>query len=368
MSTDAAPRIDAIEARAYTIPTDQPESDGTLAWHATTIVVVHARGGGRTGLGYTYAAPAAAGVVADKLADVVVGRDAMQTGAAWSAMLGAIRNLGQTGIAAMAVSAVDVALWDLKARLLDRAVVDVLDAVHDRIAIYGSGGFCSYTDEQLTDQLAGWVDQGIPRVKIKTGRDPERDRHRLDVARAAIGDATELFVDANGAFGPKQAVRWAEIYRGHDVRWFEEPVSSDDLAGLRFVREHAPAGLDVAAGEYGWSLPYFHHMLEAQAVDCLQVDVTRCGGISAFLRAGALCDARSMDLSAHCAPQLSAHAAAGVWHFRHVEYFHDHDRIERMLFDGCLDPQPGGVLCPDRSRPGLGLTLKDADAEQWQVA
>lgn len=368
MSISAAPRIDAIEARAYTIPTDQPESDGTLAWDATTIVVVHARAGGHTGLGYTYAAPAAAGVVADKLADVVEGRDAMQPGAAWSAMLGAIRNLGQTGIAAMAVSAVDVALWDLKARLLDRAVVDVLDAVHDGVAIYGSGGFCSYTDEQLTEQLAGWVDQGIPRVKIKTGRDPDRDPHRLDVARAAIGDATELFVDANGAFGPKQAVRWAEIYRDHDVRWFEEPVSSDDLTGLRFVREHAPAGLDVAAGEYGWALPYFHHMLDAQAVDCLQVDVTRCGGISAFLRAGGLCDARSMDLSAHCAPQLSAHAAAGVWHFRHIEYFHDHNRIERMLFDGCLDPQPGGMLCPDRSRPGLGLTLKEADAERWRTA
>jgi L-alanine-DL-glutamate epimerase-like enolase superfamily enzyme len=125
--------------------------------------------------------------------------------------------------------------------------------------------------------------------------------------------------------------------------------------------------MDVAAGEYGYDLPYFHRMLTAEAVDCLQADVTRCGGFTAFTRVGALCDARAMDLSAHCAPQLSAHACTTVWHLRHLEYFHDHVRIEHLAFDGCLEPQPGGVLVPDRSRPGLGLTLKERDLERWRV-
>jgi L-alanine-DL-glutamate epimerase-like enolase superfamily enzyme len=306
-------------------------------------------------------------VVNGKLADVVTGHDALRVGEAWAAMWPAVRNYGQTGVVAMAISAVDIALWDLKARLLDLPLVDALDSVHDATPIYGSGGFCNYTDEQLTDQLQGWVEAGIPRVKIKTGREPQRDRHRLAVARSAIGDGVELFTDANGAFTRKQALQWADIYRDFDVHWFEEPVSSDDLAGLRLLRDRGPGGIDIAAGEYGWNLPYFERMLDAHAVDCLQADVTRCGGISGFLRVGALCDARTLDLSAHCAPQISAQASTGVWHLRHLEYFHDHNRIEHLVFDGCLEPEPGGLLRPDRSRPGCGLTVKKADIEQWRV-
>lgn len=359
--------VESVTARLYTVPTDRPEADGTLTWDATTMLLVTVRAGGVTGLGYSYTQAGAAGVVTGLLAGVVSGRDALDVGSAWAAMWHAVRNQGQTGLVAMAVSAVDIALWDLKSRLLGVPLVVAIDAVHEGTPVYGSGGFCNYSDAQLHDQLAGWVEAGIPRVKIKTGREPDRDEHRLRVAREAIGPEVELFVDANGAYSRAQARRWAEIYADHDVRWFEEPVSSDDLEGLRWVREHAGGGVEIAAGEYGWQLPQFHRMLEAEAVDCLQADVTRCGGITGLLRVGALCDARSMDLSAHCAPQLSAHACTGLWHLRHLEYFHDHDRIEHLLFDGCLEPE-GGRLVPDRSRTGHGLELKESDADQWRVA
>jgi L-alanine-DL-glutamate epimerase-like enolase superfamily enzyme len=279
----------------------------------------------------------------------------------------AVRNFGQTGLVSMAISAVDIALWDLKARVLGQSLADILDAVHDSIPIYGSGGFCSYTDAELTDQLSAWAEAGIPRVKIKVGREPQRDHERLAVARKAIGDDVELFVDANGAFTRSEAVRWSSVYAAHDVRWYEEPVSSDDLEGLRLVRHRAPAGVEVAAGEYGWNLPYFQRMLDAGAVDCLQADVTRCGGISALKRVGALCDARSIDVSAHCAPQVSAHACTALWRLRHLEYFHTHNRIENAAFDGCLEPQPGGFLKPDRSRPGTGLAVKREDIDKWRV-
>lgn len=362
------PVVESIEGFAYSIPTEQPESDGTLAWDSHTMVLVRANAGGQTGIGYSYSQAAAVQVISGKLADVVSGRDALAVQAAWSAMWQAVRNYGQTGVVSAAISAVDNALWDLKARLLGVPLVDVLDSVHEATPIYGSGGFCNYTDEQLAGQLRFWVDAGIPRVKMKTAREPERDRHRLEVARSAIGDDVELLVDANGAFGRSEALRWADIYREYDVRWFEEPVSSDDLAGLRLLRDRSPGGLDITAGEYGWNLPYFQHMLDAGAVDCLQADVTRCGGISGFLRVGALCDARSMELSAHCAPQVSAQACTGVWHLRHLEYFHDHNRIEHLVFDGCLEPEPGGTLRPDRSRVGCGLDVKWTDIEQWRVA
>jgi len=359
--------IERVEVAAYEVPTDAPESDGTLAWDSTTMVLVQVHAAGKTGIGYTYADPAAAAVISGKLAGVVEGRDAHAPAAAWAAMQHAVRNLGKPGLVAEAISAVDVALWDLHSRLLDIPLVEAIGAVHDATPIYGSGGFTSYDDKQLTDQLSNWADAGIPRVKMKVGRDPSADEHRLKRARKAIGDDVELFVDANGAYSRKQALEWAERFAEHDVRWFEEPVSSDDLEGLRLLRDRGPGGLDITAGEYGYHLPYFQTMLDAGAVDCLQADVTRALGISGVLRVAALCDARSIDLSLHCAPQVSAHVGTAIWHLRHLEYFHDHVRIEGMAFDGVLSPEPGGLLRPDRGRAGLGLTLRTADLEQYRV-
>ena len=149
--------------------------------------------------------------------------------------------------------------------------------------------------------------------------------------------------------------------------WFEEPVSSDDLEGLRWLRDHVPPGMDIAAGEYGYMLPYFQHMLDAGAVtSCLQADVTRCGGITPFLKVAALCEARSIELSAHCGPAIHAHPCCAVAPLRHLEYFHDHTRLEAMLFDGVLTPKAGSLV-PDTSRPGNGLTLKHADAQRFAV-
>ena len=357
MSVATGTAVEQLEVFAKTIPTDAPESDGTLEWDSTTIVVVQVHAGGLSGLGYTYTHDAAARLIEDKLAPAVRGvmveRDLSP---AWHEMGDLLRNVGRPGMGFMALSAVDIALWDLKARVLGVPLVDLLGGVRDEAAIYGSGGFTSYSLERLAEQLAGWVAQGIPRVKIKVGRSPDDDPARLDAARVAIGDETALFVDANGAFDREDAVAWAERYaREWGVTWFEEPVSSADLAGLRYVRRRAP--LDVAAGEYAYVPADFRNLLDAGAVDCLQVDVTRCGGYTGFLHAAALAEQHGLEVSAHCAPQASAHVCCAVPHFRHIEYFHDHVRIERMLFGGALEPD-GGALRPDRSRPGHGLVLR----------
>jgi len=363
---DEAVPVEAVEVSAYTVPTDAPESDGTLSWDSTTLVVVQARAAGHTGLGYTYAGPPAATTVSSVLAGIVEGRDVLAVPAAWDAMQQAVRNLGRPGVVAEAISAVDVALWDLHARVLDLPLMVVLGAVHDATPIYGSGGFTSYDDAQLRAQLERWTAAGLPQVKIKVGRRPADDPHRVRLARDVVGPDVELFVDANGAYSRKQALGWAQRFAEHGVSWFEEPVTSDDLEGLALLRDHGPGGVDIAAGEYGYDLPYFHRMLAAGAVDCLQADVTRCGGITALTRVAALCDARAMDLSLHCAPQVSAHAGAAIWHLRHLEYFHDHVRIEAMAFDGVLAPQ-SGALRPDRSRPGHGLVLRERDMEPLRV-
>jgi L-alanine-DL-glutamate epimerase-like enolase superfamily enzyme len=202
-------------------------------------------------------------------------------------------------------------------------------------------------------------------VKIKIGSEPERDPERVMQAKSAIGDS-ELFVDANGAFSVKQALMFLEQCEDADIRWFEEPVTSDDLSGLRFVHERTVAALDVAAGEYIYTSDDARRMLEAGAVDVLQADATRCGGITGFLQVGALCEAHHTDLSAHCAPALHRHVGCAVPRLRHIEWFHDHVRIEQMLFDGAPVPRDGAIE-PDLGRDGLGLTFKRRDAERFRI-
>lgn len=362
---DSTAPIEAVEANAYRIPTDAPESDGTLEWDSTTLVVVRVHGGGQHGIGYTYADAATALLVRDRLAPLLAGRDALATGARWLDMVRAIRNLGRPGIASMAIAAVDVALWDLKAQCLRVPLAALLGAVRDSVPVYGSGGFTSYGIDTLCEQLSGWTEAGIRMVKMKVGREPLQDAARARAAREAVGDA-DLFVDANGAYERKQALELAQAFADAGVSWFEEPVSSDDLDGLRLLRDRAPPGMAVTAGEYGYDLPYFRRMLQAGAVDVLQADATRCAGVTGFVGVAALCEAFNVPLSSHCAPTLHLPLCCAARPALHLEYFHDHARIERQLFDGAIAPEHG-QLAPDSSRPGLGIAFRDRDAACYAI-
>jgi L-alanine-DL-glutamate epimerase-like enolase superfamily enzyme len=361
--------IESVEAAVYTMPTDAPEADGTLSWDSTVMTVVRVQASGTWGTGWTYGSAACGTVVTGKLAAIVRGRDPMDVAGAWEAMVRAVRNDGRPGAVGYAISAVDVALWDLKARLLGVPLPRLLGAVRTEVPVYGSGGFTTYDERQLTDQLSGWaLDQRIPRVKIKVGESwgtaPGRDLERITQAREVIGPETELYVDANGGYTRKQAIRVMAAAADLGVRWLEEPVSSDDLDGLREIRDAVPA--EVTAGEYGYDLTYFRRMCAAGAVDCLQADVSRCGGITEWLRVAAVAASYGLQVSGHCAPHLHAAVATAVPNLRHLEWFHDHVRIESMFFDGALDPA-GGTIRPDPDAPGLGLTLRTADAERYRT-
>jgi L-alanine-DL-glutamate epimerase-like enolase superfamily enzyme len=360
------PTITQVRVSAFKIPTATPESDGTLKWETTTLVLVEVDGGGKTGIGFSYADTATAKLIHGKLADIIIGRNALAVSDCRDAMITAIRNLGRPGICSMAISAVDNALWDLKARLLELPLVSLLGQVRSGVSIYGSGGFTSYSITELQDQLAGWAANGITSVKMKVGRKPDKDIARVTAAREAIGETEKLFVDANGAYSHKQALAMALSFAEMGVSWFEEPVSSDDLEGLRLIRDRAPPGMDISAGEYGYDSIYFRRMLQAGAVDVLQADATRCGGITGFMQAAALCQAFNLPLSGHCAPSIHVHPCCAATPVRNIEYFYDHVRIEKMLFEGALDPQ-NGLLIPDLTRPGLGLELKKADATQYAI-
>jgi L-alanine-DL-glutamate epimerase-like enolase superfamily enzyme len=365
-SSTAVP-VRRLDVRAYRVPTETPnESDGTLVWDATTLVLVELEAGGWTGLGYTYADTATATLIRDTLHDVVVGANAFEHGAIWANMVAKVRNLGREGITAMAISAVDIALWDLRGKMLGAPVADLLGIAREHVPVYGSGGFTSYDLTALTSQLGGWVAAGIPRVKMKIGREPAADVRRIAAARHAIGDEAELFVDANGAYAVKQALELAAQFEASRVSWFEEPVYHQDFHGLAAVRERAPAIMEVAAGEYGYAPYHFARMLEARTVDVLQADATRCGGFTGFLAVDGLCQSALVPLSTHCAPYVHLHAAAAAKMLRHMEFFFDHVRIEKMFFDGPAEPV-NGTLEPDLSRPGIGLEFRRSDAAAFEV-
>lgn len=358
-------KIFKVKARAFTIPTDQPEADGTLSWTKTTLVLAEISAGDKVGLGYTYADASLVKLIEGTLAGKVEGEDAMDIPRINATLWGAVRNLGRSGLAACAISALDIALWDLKAKLLDLPLATLLGRRRDAATVYGSGGFTSYDNETLQRQLACWVeDDGCKAVKMKIGSEPERDPDRMKAAREAIGEETRLYVDANGAFDPRGALHMGKVLEEFGVRWYEEPVSSDDREGMAFVREHIGPDIDIAAGEYSYTLDDVRMMLKADAVDVQQVDITRAGGVTAFMQAAAMCDAHHIDLSGHCAPSAHLHAACAAPRFRNLEYFHDHVRIEHMLFEGSPKARNGKIE-PDLSRPGLGLVFKEKEAEAY---
>jgi L-alanine-DL-glutamate epimerase-like enolase superfamily enzyme len=357
-TTHATPRVEGLEVRVFEVPTDQPESDGTLEWDSTTVIVVEAFNGREKGLGYTYGDRAVATLIESKLSDLVRGADAMRPPTTWVEMRRELRNAGQPGAGAMAVSAVDVALWDLKARLLGLSLADTLPRFRDSVPIYGSGGFTSYDAARLREQARGWVRAGMRSVKIKVGREPEIDPERIKLVRDVIGPNAELMVDANGAYGSvAEALQHAQRFHELDVVWLEEPLPNDDPGGLAALRRERPAGIEIAAGEYNWSLHDAERLLADETVDVLQSDVTRCGGLTELLRIDGLCRAHGVPFSAHCAPAISAHACCAMESLKHLEYFHDHVRVESMLFEGVLEPSEG-CLTPDGSRAGLGLELR----------
>jgi L-alanine-DL-glutamate epimerase-like enolase superfamily enzyme len=349
-------RIEQLEVDVYTVGTPEPEADGTLTWEATTAVVVHAHARDRVGLGWSYSSAAAAAVITELFAPVVTGRDAFDVTGAWESMRRCARNVGTRGLVMQALSAVDIALWDLKAKLREAPLSIMLGQVRAAVPIYGSGGFTNLDDSRLSEQVAFWRSVGCRAMKIKIGQDRgsdvTRDLQRVNLLRELAGDTVALMVDANGGYSPAQARRVGASLDGLGVVWFEEPVSSDDIEGLAAVR--GAVRCDVAAGEYVSDV-YDARRL-APVVDCLQLDVTRCGGYTGWLAAASIAAAHNLEVSAHCAPALHAPVAAAITNIRHIEYFIDHTRLEPKLFAG-LPTAAGGLLTPVITRPGHGMSL-----------
>jgi L-alanine-DL-glutamate epimerase-like enolase superfamily enzyme len=362
MSRSPGARVEAVHALAHTVPTEVPESDGTFEWDRTTLMLALATSEETTGIGYIYGDAEVAHLVDNVLTPVVVGCGATAPAAAWekaarrtqrragradgtSHFRGRHRPVGPRGTTSRRAPGVPVRRVPHRLPGLRKRRVHLLPPARFRA------------------QLAGWVDAGFTAVKIKAGRDQGEDDVRVGAARATLGPEATLMVDANGAYTPAEAVQRAHVFADHGVSWLEEPVTSDDVDGLRFVRDHAPAGMLVAAGEYAFHPWTARQLLQARAVDVLQLDPTRCLGYTGLLMAADAAAAAHVPISTHTAPQLHVHVHAGVRDLQSLEWFHDHERIENLLFAGTALP------CEDRAgvdltQPGNGLTRRDTTAKR----
>lgn len=348
-------KVERLDVSTFTIPTPQPESDGTAEWSSTTMVLVEVEAGGERGLGWTYGSPAVAEIIRRHLAPLVRDAEAYAARELWCRLAGTMRNAARNGMASYAIGAVDVALWDLRARLAGLPLCDVFGRRRDRVPVYGSGGFTSLDLDGLREQCRAWVAQGMRAVKIKVGRDHAVDIDRVRVTRESIGPDRALMIDANGGYDAADAIGFARRIAPYDVVWFEQPVDPRDHAGMRRVRAALPPGMALSSGEYITDTADAPAV--ADAVDVLQADATRCGGYTGLLAIDGYCEVRRVPLSTHCAPSLHLHAAAACLQLRHIEWFVDHVRIESEFFDGFVQPVDG-FAAPNRARAGHGLTLR----------
>jgi L-alanine-DL-glutamate epimerase-like enolase superfamily enzyme len=350
-----------------TLPTESPESDGTLEWDSTTIVLVRCRAGEQEGLGYTYGDRALGPLIEHRFLPKVKGMDAMAPALASYRAWHEARNIGREGAVMMAVSALDVALYDLKAKLLGVPLADLLGRARERVPAYWSGGFTSGSRDELRQEFRAAHGRGFRMFKMKVGRDPEADPERVGAAREAVGSSAQLFVDANGAYSVAEALSLARRFQESQVSWFEEPVPAPEFDQLARVRQGLPPGMELATGEYGWDTRYFRRVLEAGATDVLQADATRCGGVTGWLRAAAVAESFGIPLSSHTAPSLHVHLpAAAPEPFRHLEFFKDHARLESTLFTGTPEPRDGFVR-PAEDRPGLGLSPREDQIARFRL-
>ncbi len=361
-------KITSGKITVYQVPTGQQphESDGTATWDHTGVVVVELSAGGKSGIGFSYTDPAASAIAKDLVSKDVIGKSAFDIPHIHSALDIRTRNTGRPGLVSTAISAIDICLWDLKAKLLGVSTIQLLGQMRTSIAAYGSGGFTSYSEAQLIQQMTCWAAEGLRSVKMKIGRHPEQDVPRAAAVVKALAGRAQLYVDANGAYTRKQALYKAEQFGDLGVVWFEEPVSSDDRLGLHLLVERAPAVMDIAAGEYSYTLDDARLLIEAQAVDVMQADVTRCGGVTNFLKIADVCESYHLPLSAHTSPSIHATLCCAAVPAVNVEYFFDHVRIEQMFFDGAVQAKDGN-LQPDQSQPGFGLRLKQADTDRYKL-
>jgi L-alanine-DL-glutamate epimerase-like enolase superfamily enzyme len=317
--------------------------------------------GGHEGLGFGYSKRAGGPgqfAHAREIAPVLLGEDPSDVGRLWDRLCWAGASVGRSGLATQAIAAFDVALWDLKGRRAGLSLAKLLGAHRDSVRCYDTaGGFLHTPLEQLVENSRRSVERGIGGVKLKVGHpDRAQDLRRVRAVREQLGDGCPLMVDANQQWDRPTAQRMCRAFEELDLVWIEEPLDAYDAEGHAALAARFDTA--IATGEMLTSVGEHWELIRHRAVDYLQPDAPRVGGITPFLKIAALADHAGLSIAPHFAMELHVHLAAAYPREPWVEHF---DWLE-PLFEERLQIADGRMVVP--RRPGIGVTLSE-QAARW---
>ena len=365
-------KITDITTTELFYPLAKPWQDGTtpppgLSGRGQLFVHIHTDEGVE-GLGIGQASPGVRQVVETGLKGVLIGQDPFHIERLWNDMFWQVRAYGRKGVAFCALSAVDIGLWDVKAKALGLPLYKLLGPYTESAPIYGSGGWTNLDPEDLVAEMMGYVEPGMNRVKMKVGKDFGRsereDIQRLAAVRKAVGDDVAVYIDANNGYYPKQAIYMAREFEQFQVGWFEEPTLADDIPGLAEIRR--AIDIPVASGEHEYTKYGFRELIAGGGVDIAQPDVGRVGGVTEWMKAAHLAHAFNLPVAPHAVQLVHLHVCCATPNLKVVEYLVGAERVDQVWYTEFPEPKDG-MWSPYPDRPGLGLELDPHAVEKYAV-
>ena len=354
-------KIAKVDVHLVSYPVSGNFADATRTVETVGFTVVRiTTDQGLEGIGITYhevGGEATVALIQRNMAPKLMGRDPFETEVLWQEFFGYLRGVGRKGLMYCALSAVDIALWDLKGKIIGMPLFRLLGGNKTEVPVYSSGGWTSYSDEELVEEMTGMVAQGYRMIKFKVGveggHNTRRDRERVRKVREAVGPDIKLLLDANNCWDAATAVQFANTIREYDILLFEEPVFADDIPGLaRFKR-----GTDIplATGEHEYTKFGARDLLMAGAADIVQIDGTRTGGFTEMLKIAALTQAWNVKFAPHAMENIHLHLVSAIPNAPFLERLFLFEDLTAHVFKDAPKPVGGMMTIPDL--PGLGLAL-----------
>jgi len=323
---------------------------------------------GLEGLGLGGGAQAARVLIEKTLKPLLIGQDPLHLEKIWEDLFWVVRGVGRKGLAFCAISALDIALWDLKAKFFNVPLYQLLGPYTESVPIYGSGGWTHFSLDELVAEQTGYVERGMKSVKMKVGKDfgrsEQEDVRRLAAVRQAVGDEIEVLIDANNGYYAKQAIRMARAFEPYRVGWFEEPVLADDIEGLAAVAR--AIDIPVATGEHEYTKYGFKELIARGGADIVQPDVGRVGGVTEWLKVAHLAHAFNLPVAPHAYQLVHLHLACATPNLRIVEYLGVVEAADKVMYKE-FPPSKDGLWSPYPDRPGLGLELDPEAVKKYAV-
>ncbi len=355
-------KIQEVRTEWLRLPLERPIADAAHVLQHVDLILVEILAGDQHGFSYMlsfdYGPELLKGIIDLELKRHVVGLSAEDIGSVYQKNLSATEYIGNEGVAMWGIAAIDVALWDLLARRAGLPAAVLFGTCSRSVPVYGSGGWLSYSDSQLADEVSSYINRGFSGVKIKIGGNEDRDVERVRAVRKLVGPNRKLMVDANQSLTIEQALRLAERLEDCQLDWFEEPFPKDDLES--YVRLSSRTEIPLAAGEREFGIEPFRRLLAARAISVVQPDLLRVGGVTGWRLVAGLAESNLLRVAPHFYREYDLHLAAAQPNLIAIESF---DWLDPVL-ETPFQVRDGFARVPET--PGFGVTFKPEAIREYR--